>query len=151
MISSFFGNSNLLKYYSFFLILLIFIASYYQYSNIIIENMPDYILYSFIIVSVITLFFFVKKKDNQLISINDGFLVINESKNKSQNNIKLSCEEIKFFETRFNEIIFHHTNNEKFSVKLDGIKCDKKRWEIKEFLRQHVPENKHLRSISEEF
>lgn len=93
-----------------------------------------------------TLVFFMRKKEHQIITISDGFLFINNQDEKS-NNFKLPCNEIKFFETKFNEIIFYANNNERFSVKLDGIKSDKKRWEIKELLRQHVPENKHHRNI----
>lgn len=147
MISFFSERNNLLKYYSFFIILLIILASYFHYSNIFIENLPDYLLYSFVIVSLMTLFFLVQKKEEELFTIADGFLIIHESKSKNQIHQKLAFEEIKFFETRFNEIVFHRLDNEKFSVKLDDVKSDKKRWEIKEFLRQHVPENKHHRNV----
>lgn len=147
MFSSSSGNNNLLKYYSIFLVVFIFAVFYFDYSNIITENRPKYFLYCFFGVTLLSLIFLIRKREHQIITISDGFLFINNKNEKSKINFKLPCNEIKFFETKFNEIVFYANNNEKFSVKLDGIKSDKKRWEIKELLRQHVPENKHHRNI----
>jgi len=150
MISFFSERNNLLKYYSLFTILTIIITSYFHYSNILKENFPNYLLYSFSVINLITLFFLARKKEEELFTIDNGFLIIHNPKSKYQSNQKLAFEEIKFFETRFNEIIFCRLDDERFSVKLDDIKSDKKRWEIKEFLRQHVRENKHHRTVFEE-
>jgi len=151
MISLFSKRNNLLKFYSIFLILLISLTFYVHYSGIFIENLPNYLLYSFVLASLVTLYFLIKKKQEELFTIDEGFLVIHKPSTREQSDQKLAFEEIKFFETRFNEIVFYSLNDEKFSVKLDDIKSDKKRWEIKEFLRQHVREYKrHHRNLFEE-
>ncbi len=148
MNSLFSGKNNLLKFYSIFLVLFISLTFYVNTSTIFIENLPNYLLYSFVLVSLVTLFFLLKKKEEELFTIDEGYLVIHKAINKNQSNQKLAFEDIKFFETRFNEIVFYDVNDQKFSVKLDDIKSDKKRWEIKEFLRRHVREYRRHHSYA---
>jgi hypothetical protein len=60
-------------------------------------------------------------------------------KEKKQNEtICLKYDHVDHFETRFSEIIFCTKEEEKMVMTLNSIRDEKKRWEIKEFLRNHI-------------
>lgn len=58
--------------------------------------------------------------------------------NKKEEEIRLRFEAIEYFETRFSQIVFSTKDHEKVILQLNRIANEKKRWEIKEFLRGRV-------------
>lgn len=61
--------------------------------------------------------------------------------------LNLPISQIAFFETRFNKIIVHDIHNNSFSIPLDRVKSDRKRWEIKELLRQHIQQQRFEKAV----
>ncbi len=63
---------------------------------------------------------------------------ISFKQNKNQEEVCLKFDGVDYFETRFSEIIFCTKQQEKVVLPLNRISNEKKRWEIKEFLRTHI-------------
>lgn len=107
----------------------------YSYSK---SALFDY-RYIFITLSSVTLICIIvniiNNKKTCFLQIKDNYLKISRSREKLED-ISIQINEIAYFETRFNKIIIYDTHSNAYSVNLDHIKSDKKRWEIKETLRQ---------------
>lgn len=62
---------------------------------------------------------------------------------KNKNDVTcLKLDKVKYFETRFSKIIFSTVNDEKVTLELNAVADEKKRWQIKEFIKAHVTQQK---------
>ena len=129
-------NRRTIIYLLWFNLIAFATTSYLLYNSILTDAMPFVFLAIFLI--TISAYFIFKKKHNELFGLDNGELVINQRTERES--IRFSCEDIKFFETKFNEIVIYQHNDEKFSIRLDDFKSNKERWELKEFLRSHIRE-----------
>lgn len=119
------------------------------YFNSLILDMFSYLVYTCSPIITILVFHFylsLSKNEKNYILITEENILIEDK--ESEDHINLPLREIECFETRFNEIIFHTKKDETISLKLNRIRCDKKRWEIKEFLRIHIP---HMRDAHQQY
>ncbi|ADY52064.1 hypothetical protein Pedsa_1503 [Pseudopedobacter saltans DSM 12145] len=112
---------------------LILLAYFYSKNDLFDQR------YLFILLSCITLIFIViniiKNKKTCFLKIEDDYVKISRKREKLED-ISIKTNEIAYLETKFNRIIIHDTHSNIHSVNLDHIKSEKKRWEIKEILRQ---------------
>ncbi|MBU0696299.1 MAG: hypothetical protein KKE39_07205 [Bacteroidetes bacterium] len=93
-----------------------------------------YTLSSFL--SVFSIYHLYTKKSTDYIYLTEDEIWFKE---KDQNEtICLKYAHLEYFETRFSEIIFCTKEEEKMVMTLNSIRDEKKRWEIKEFLRNHI-------------
>jgi hypothetical protein len=126
------------------------ITSLLFFNQVLIKDLFSYLVYTIspiVTLLVFHLYYIFKIEENQFILITDEFLLIKDNSGTEQQDLKLSFTSLKGFETRFNAVIFHHQNGETYRVGLDNVKCDTKRWEIKEFLRNHIEELKPANHI----
>lgn len=86
--------------------------------------------------AVVSLYRFAKEPPQHYIFINEN--EISFKLNKREEAICLKFEGIDYFETRFSQIVFSTKQQEKIVLQLNHIANEKKRWEIKEFLRGRV-------------
>lgn len=113
------------------------VVAYFLSYALLISELSAYAIYSFCsLVTVFSLYHLYKEKKSDYIYLTDDEIWFKE---KSQNEtVCLKFESLNHFETRFSEIIFFTTAAEKMVMPLNAIGDEKKRWEIKEFLRNHI-------------
>ncbi|WP_442796208.1 hypothetical protein [Pelobium manganitolerans] len=63
-------------------------------------------------------------------------------RDKDSEEVCLKFDGLAYFETRFSEIVFSTKEAEKFVLPLNYISNEKKRWQIKEYLREHLTQRK---------
>lgn len=80
------------------------------------------------------------RKKTCFLYISDNHVCVSQKKG-NQDDIRLPLDDIAYFETRFNEVIIYDTNLHPHIIRLDFIRSEKKRWEVKELLRQYLPQN----------
>ncbi len=97
------------------------------------------------LIAVFSLYHLSKEIENSYIYINDDVIWFKEKKSKET--ICLKFETLDYFETRFSEIIFCTKEEEKIVLKLNCVADEKKRWEIKEFLKSHVKQIKSNQNL----
>ena len=105
----------------------------------IIAELSSYLFLS--ISSLVIVFCFykliVRQEENYIFINNDEIWFKHQSQNE---NICLKFNTLNYFETRFSEIVFSTKKEEKIVLKLNRIADEKKRWEVKEFLKNHIPQ-----------
>jgi hypothetical protein len=107
--------------------------------TLIITELSSYLtllIFSFIIAFCLYKLYF-QKEQNYIFINQDEIWFKHQLQNEA---ICLKFETLNYFETRFSEIIFSTKQEEKVVLKLNRITDEKKRWEVKEFLRNHVPQ-----------
>lgn len=111
--------------------------SYLLFSQAMITELMAYYFYTgSSIFSVFALYHLYQSKEPDYIYITEEEIWFRE---KEQNEtICLKYDRLAYFETRFTEIIFCTKEEEKVILPLSSIRDEKKRWEIKEFLRNHI-------------
>lgn len=77
----------------------------------------------------------VKNKKTWFLKIEDDFLKISR-KQENLEDISIKTNEISYLETKFNKIIIYDLHSTPHTVRLDHIRSEKKRWEIKEAIRR---------------
>ncbi|MFC5284645.1 hypothetical protein [Pedobacter alpinus] len=114
-----------------------FSLNFYQ----IISELTSYLILS--ICSLLTTFSLYRlsvEKGHHYIYINDDEICFTK---KDQNDtVSLKFEGLDYFETRFSKIIFSTKSEEKIEMELNRIADEKKRWQLKEFLKDHLKQNK---------
>ncbi|MEO5910541.1 MAG: hypothetical protein ABIP95_06610 [Pelobium sp.] len=117
------------------------VAAYFLSYSLLISELSAYIIYSFsLLVTVFSLYHLYKEKKSDYIYLTDEEIWFKE-KNQNQT-VCLKFTNLNHFETRFSEIIFFTTSAEKMVMPLNAIGDEKKRWEIKEFLRNHITQTR---------
>lgn len=113
------------------------LISYFLFSvNVVTEEMAYYFYALSSILSVFAIYHLYQSKDPDYIYLTKEEIWFKE---KMQNEtICLKYDHLAYFETRFSEIIFCTKEEEKVVLPLNSIRDEKKRWEIKEFLRNHI-------------
>lgn len=114
-----------------------FAFNYFQFFN---QESFYFTLSVCLILLIIAVYHLFTQAPNQYISINDDEISFKQS--KADEEICLKFEGLDYFETRFSEIIFSTKQQEKIRLSLKQIQNEKKRWEIKEFLRERVTQIK---------
>ncbi|MBD3748646.1 MAG: hypothetical protein IE931_04040 [Sphingobacteriales bacterium] len=117
-----------------------FILSLFIYflflQSVITELMAYYFYAGSSLLSMFALYHLYQSKEPDYIYLTEEEIWFKE---KVQNEtICLKYDHLAYFETRFSEIIFCTKEEEKVILPLNSIKDEKKRWEIKEFLRNHI-------------
>jgi hypothetical protein len=122
-----------------FLIVAIGFASinYALTSNLIITELASQLIYTLsFLIATFSLYQITKVKESNYIYLTDDEIWF---KDKNQNEtVCLKFDVVDHFETRFSEIIFCTKEEQKVVMQLNEIKDEKKRWEIKEFLKEHI-------------
>lgn len=112
--------------------------------TLIITELSSYL--TLLICSFIVIFCFyklyVQKEQNYIFINNDEIWFKHQLQNKT---VCLKFNTLDYFETRFSEIVFSTKQEQKVVLKLNGIADEKKRWEIKEFLKNHIPQMRENR------
>jgi hypothetical protein len=104
---------------------------------LIVTELSAYFIYSIAaLLAIFSLYHLQNTKDPDYIYLTDDEIWFKE-KNQSET-VCLKFERLDYFETRFSEIIFCTKEEQKVVMHLNRIKDEKKRWEIKEFLRNHI-------------
>ncbi|MDA9555806.1 hypothetical protein N9R54_06200, partial [Pelobium sp.] len=120
-------------------------VAYYLNLSLIITELNAYLIY--FISSALTMFSLYhlrNVKEPSYIYLTDDEVWFKE---KDQNEtICLKFEKLDYFETRFSEIVFCTKEEEKVVMQLNQIRDEKKRWEIKEFLRNHIKQIREVNS-----
>ncbi len=105
----------------------------------IITELSSYFFLS--ISSLVVVFCFyklsVQQEENYIFINNDEIWFKHQFQNET---ICLKFNTLDSFETRFSEIVFSTKQEEKVVLKLNRIADEKKRWEVKEFLKNHIPQ-----------
>jgi hypothetical protein len=107
--------------------------------TLIITELSSYLTLS--ICSLIAAFCLYKlyaQEEHNYIFINHDEILFKQQMQKET--ICLKFNTLDYFETRFSEIVFSTKQEEKVVLKLNRIADEKKRWEVKEFLRNHIPQ-----------
>ncbi|WP_157687539.1 hypothetical protein [Pedobacter psychrophilus] len=110
-----------------------------HYFTQIITELSSYLFLS--ISSIVIAFCFYElyvQQEENYIFINDDEIWFKHS--LQNETICLKFNTLNHFETRFSEIVFSTKQEEKVVLKLNRITDEKKRWEVKEFLKNHIPQ-----------
>ncbi len=120
--------------------------TYISSLNQIFTELSAYLIYSFTsILAIFCLYYLQNIEEPNYIYLDDDEIRFKE---KSQNEpVCLKFEKLDHFETRFSEIIFCTKEAEKVVMQLNKIKDEKKRWEIKEFLKLHIKQLKDNKTV----
>lgn len=119
------------------------------YFNFLITSIALYFtVMTIVILGIISLYLYLRSKEdvNYSLLITEDYIFINEPSGGEEINLPLT--DIQYFETRFNEIVFHTNQDEVITLKLNRISCETKRWEIKEFLKEHIPQIRRMHNFS---
>jgi hypothetical protein len=104
---------------------------------LIITELSAYLIYTIAaILAIFCLYHLQNDEEPDYIYLNDDEIWFKE-KNLNET-VCLKFEKLNYFETRFSQIVFFTKEEEKVVMQLNKIKDEKKRWEIKEFLREHI-------------
>ncbi|GEM_PF-3525723 len=142
------GNELMIKIFTLSGTALILILAFLYYSNAVnLQTLLLIFIIACLIASVYCFYLFYKNRVC-VVSVTENSLKfpLNEE-GKPVEELNLPISEIAFFETRFNKIIVHDIHKNAFSIPLDHVKSDRKRWEIKELLRQHIQQQKFEKAI----
>ena len=115
-------------------------------SNLIITELASQFIYilSFLI-TAFSLYQIYQVKESNYIYLTDDEIWF---KDKNQNEtVCLKFDVVDHFETRFSEIVFCTKEEQKVVMQLNEIRDEKKRWEIKEFLREHLKQIRDNKAI----
>lgn len=113
------------------------LITYFLFSqDVITELMAYYCYVGSSLLTVFSIYHLYQSKEPDYIYLTEEEIWFRE---KEQNEtICLKYDHLAYFETRFSEIIFCTKEEEKVILPLNSIRDEKKRWEIKEFLRNHI-------------
>ncbi|MBK0382614.1 hypothetical protein I5M32_06525 [Pedobacter sp. SD-b] len=107
--------------------------------SLIITELSSYLILSMCsLVAAISIFKLYKEQEQNYIYINHDEIWFKQQ--MQSETVCLKFTKLDYFETRFSEIIFSTKEEEKVVLKLNKIADEKKRWELKEFLRNHIPQ-----------
>jgi len=115
-------------------------------SNLIITELASQFIYilSFLI-TAFSLYQIYQVKESNYIYLTDDEIWF---KDKNQNEtVCLKFDVVDHFETRFSEIVFCTKEEQKVVMQLNEIRDEKKRWEIKEFLKEHLKQIRDNKAI----
>ena len=107
----------------------------------IITELSSYLILTICsLLTVFSLFNLIKEQQHHYIFLNDDEIWFT---NKGQNEaVCLKFEKLESFETKFSKIIFSTKTDEKIVLELNAVADEKKRWQIKEFLKTHITQQK---------
>lgn len=142
------ANGLVMKFFTLSNAALIVLLALLYNSGLINMQTILLILASTCLVCTVYLFYLFYGNKTCIISISDDSLKFPLNEEGKPVEVSLSISEIAYFETRFNKIILHDIHNNTFSIMLDHIKSERKRWEIKELLKQHIKlQNKLAKAV----
>lgn len=120
--------------------------AYLLTSNQIITELASQLFYTLsFLMATFSLYQIYKVKEPNYIYLTDDEIWF---KDKNQNEtVCLKFDVVDHFETRFSEIIFCTKEEQKVVMQLNEIKDEKKRWEIKEFLKEHIKQIRDSKAI----
>ncbi len=120
--------------------------SYLLNHYLIISEFNSYLLYfASLMMAIFSLYQLQKVKEAEYIYLTEKEIWFKE-KNQNQT-ICLKFEGLDYFETRFSEIVFCTKEEERMVMALNSIGDEKKRWEIKEFLKGHLTQMRDSRLV----
>lgn len=121
-------------------------TSFLLTSNQIITELASQLIYTLsFLLTTFSLYQIYKVKEPNYIYLTDDEIWF---KDKNQNEtVCLRFDVVDHFETRFSEIIFCTKEEQKVVMQLNEIKDEKKRWEIKEFLKEHVKQIRDSKAV----
>ena len=120
--------------------------AYILTSNLIITELASQTIYTLsFLMATFSLYQIYQVKEINYIYLTDDEIWF---KDKNQNEtVCLKFDVVEHFETRFSEIIFCTKEEQKVVMQLNEIKDEKKRWEIKEFLKEHIKQIRDSKAI----
>lgn len=114
-----------------------FTLNFYQ----IITELSSYLILTVCsLLAAISLYKLSKEKEHHYIFINDDEIWF--TKKNENDTVCLKFDGLDYFETRFSKIIFSTKSAEKIVLELNSIADKNKRWQIKEFLKDHLKQIK---------
>ncbi|HTN21830.1 MAG TPA: hypothetical protein VL125_15205 [Pelobium sp.] len=120
--------------------LLICISLAFHFYQIITETSTYLILFTCSFPAFLSLYRLSAESSKHFILINNDEITFKQDKLDEE--ICLRFELIEYFETHFSKIVFSTKDQEKIILQLDKIANKQKRWEIKEFLRERIKQQK---------
>lgn len=142
-------NGLEIKLFTIFAVVFVILLAFFYYNNLIDTQTGLLIvsLTSLASVGVLSYLFF--SNPTCIITIDDQNLTFPLHRGGKSEEISLSIADIDYFETRFNKIIIHDIHQKTFFIALDRVKCENKRWEVKELLRTHLRQRKQENHLIE--
>lgn len=114
-------------------------------NQIITELASQFIYTSSFVMATFSLYQIYKVKEPNYIYLTDDEIWFKD-KNQDET-VCLKFDRVDHFETRFSEIIFCTKGEQKVVMQLNEIRDEKKRWEIKEFLREHIKQIRDSKAV----